>query len=350
MMAAGIANAQPPAPLDLQVLETGTTVDGLNGGAANGEFDGVATKPDGTVHYFVDSISTFDGIFTSAGPAVFASESQLSTNTNFSAGDMDADANNLYVSMFDSTAAKQSIWRIPHTGFGTAAKMVDETGSTSVNLDEVSVDSKNSRLIINYNDSFAPATVENIVYVPLTATLATPTLLVTEAALEAALATITGYADDTLDDINVYDMAVQSDGDIIASQGFSANRQVNGSLLRITDTGTVSVFRTGDQIITAAGGNPALVDIGSVNVYRLQDDRILIHVNAVSGIDEFIAVVSADGTSQIQLVTDAQLTADSSVTVSLVPAGQSICHNGARSAMDGKSGDVAANDDYYFYR
>lgn len=341
---AGGAFAQIPAPLDIQIALNGTAVLPLNGDPDNVEFDGVAVTPSASTVYVFDSVGTFDGIFTSVGPAVFATEAQLSGGgTSASAGDMDADANNIYVGIFDGS--KQRVTRIPHTGFAGAAEMVDSSGILSVNIDEINVDAKNSRLMMNYNDAFGAAA-EDIVHVPLNATSAAPTLLATEAQLETALATIPGYVDDTTDDINVFDMAVQSDGDIIVSHGFSSNRQVNGSLLRITETGAVSVFRTADQIITSAGADPAAVDIGSVNIVRLSDDQILIHVQLSSNnatLDPFMAVVSADGASQVQLATRTQLASDPDASA-IVPAGQSLFR------MDGKGGDMAANDDYYFYR
>ncbi|MGI8907177.1 MAG: hypothetical protein ACR2IE_11880 [Candidatus Sumerlaeaceae bacterium] len=373
MAAAGLAVGQAPAPLNLDIVATGATYDGLNAGGANGEFDGVSVRPDESRYYLFDSISTFDGVFASDGPTVVAKETappagafDLSAGSgSSSAGDMDSDTTNLYISTFNGS--RNIIWRVPHAGpFTSAAEMV--ASASTVNLDEVSVDSKNIRLIMTYNDAFAAVASEDIVQVALTATGATPTVLATETALEAALATVTGYGGDANDDINIYDHTVQSDGDIIASHGFMTSdlatpgRQVMGTLLRITETGTVSVFRTGDAIITAAGGNPATADIGSVNVYTLQDNKILIHVNgATSGTgtliqDEFIAVLSADGTQQTMLATDAQLTADPDVNTTIVPphsgtgAATTIMHNGFRNGMDNKSGDVAADDDYYFYR
>lgn len=338
--------AQPQAPLDLQVALSGAAIDSLNGASTNAEFDGVAVIPNESAFYVMDSIGTMDGIFTPTGPAVFASEAQLSPNTNVSAGDLDANATSLFVSMFDSTAAKQTIWRIPHTGFAGAVNMVDSSGTQTVQMKEIEVDTDNSRLIISYNDAFGAVT-ENIVHVPLTASAATATQLVSEADIEAVLATMTGYTDDTTDDVNVHDMTVQPDGDVIISHGFSSNRQINGSLLRITETGTVSVFRTADQIIASAGALPSSVDIGSVNVESLSDGMILIQVNftSASGIlSPFIAVLSADGTTQYALATEAELMNDASVTPTLMPAGQFLFR------LDGKGGDVAADDDYYFYR
>jgi len=347
-----IVTAQPPAPLDVQIVFRGDAIDSLNGASTSAEFDTIAVTPNEATVYLFDSISTFDGLFsyTASTPAVFASEAQLSANTNASAGDLDADATNLYVSMFDSTAAKQTIWRIPHSGFAGAVSMVDTIGSLTVNMDELEVDDAGSRLIISYNDTFSAAA-EDVVTVPLTATAATPTLIASEATIEAALATITGYVDDTNNDLDLYDLTVQSDGDIIISQGFSSNRQINGSLLRITSAGAVSVFRTADQIITAAGADPNLVDIGSVHVEALSADEILIVVGFTSAsgvLGPFIAVVSADGTTQTALATEAQCTADADIVTAgtgLIPASQFLFR------FDGKSaGDVATDDDFYFFR
>ncbi|MBX7244176.1 MAG: hypothetical protein K1X53_01680 [Candidatus Sumerlaeaceae bacterium] len=344
MAAVPFANAQTTAPLDVLVLKTGTDVDALNGGTnpGNAEFDGVAVIPNESAYFFFDSIGTNDGVFKgdASTTTVYATEAQISANTNASATDMDADASNVYIASFDSTSGKVNMWRSPHASFGTAVNMLDQVSTVAVNIDEIEVDAKNSRLLLSYGDTFAPATPENISYVPLTATAATPTILCTEAALEAQLATVTGYVDDTSDDINMFDMTCRSNGDIIVSQGFSSNRQVNGTLLKITETGTVSVFRTGDQIITAAGGNPAAVDIGSVNVEALSDGKILIHVQFTSSnaaLLPFIAVVSADGASQRSLGTVTELGGDASVVSSgIIPSGQTLFF------MDSKGGDVAA--------
>lgn len=346
LAAAGVATAQPPAPLDLQIPLSGSAVLATTT-ATGGEFDGVAVTPDAATIYLFDSVSQMDGILKYASSTVtaFATEANISGGTG-SAGDLDASATNLYAMIFDSGDARNRLWNIPAAGFGSATEMIDSTGSLTVNLGQIEIDDDNSRLVVAYNDAFGAAT-ENIVTVPLAAVNATPTTLVTETALEAVLATVTGYVDDTSDDVNIFDLTVQNDGDIIFSHGFSSNRQINGSLLRVTDTGTVSVFRTADQIITAAGADPNLVDIGSVNVEALSADEILIHVqfsSATATLDPFIAVVSADGSTQTMLATQTQLAGDTDVTTALVPAAQFLFR------MDGKGGDVAANDDYYFYR
>jgi hypothetical protein len=346
MLLVGASNvsAQLAAPLNVEVVIGGEAVLPLNGDSDNVEFDGVAVAPDESSIYVFDSVSSYDGIFeTASGAAVFATESQLTFGgTSASAGDMDADSSNLYVSVFDGN--KQRISRIPHTGSSGAVEMVDSSGVGSVNIDEVSVDTKNSRLIMSYNDAFGAAA-EDLVYMPLNATNAVPTVLVTESQIEAVLSGINGYVDDAADDLNMFDIAVQSDGDVILSHGFSSNRQINGSLLRVTETGSISVFRSADQIIQSAG-DPASVDIGSVNIVALSDDQILIHVQFSSNnnlLEPFIAVVSADGTTQVKIATQSELASDPDAAA-IVPSGQTLFR------MDGKSGDVAADDDYYFYR
>lgn len=343
VLTAAVATAQPPAPLDLQVALSGSQIDSINGTSTNAEFDGVAVAPNASVFYVFDSIGTFDGIFTSQGPAVFATEAQLSGGGGASAGDMDTDSSgSLYVSTFDGS--RQRIWKIAPTGFTGAVEMV--AAGSAVQLDEIEVDEANNRLFLTYNDAFG-ATAEDVVHVPLNANAATPTVLATEAAIEAALANIPGYGDDTLDDLNITDLTVQNDGDIIIAHGFGSNRQVNGSLLRITPAGAVNVFRTADEIIAAAGVDPSTLDIGSLNVEALSDDQILVHVQFTSSSNvfpPFICVVSANGTSQRMLATESQLRGDSSITSTLVPDGQFLFR------MDGKGGDVAANDDYFFYR
>lgn len=352
MTSAALIGAQPTPPLDLSIVFRGDIIDPVNGGANPGpsEFDTIAVTPDGATVYLFDSIGTFDSIFSVTGgvPTAVTTEALLAAGAG-SAGDLAADATNLYTSVFDG--AKQRIWRIPHVGgFGSAVEMIDTTGGASINMDEIEVDATNSRLVITYNDAFGLAA-EDIVTVPLNATAATPTLLITEANLEAVLATITGYVDDTGDDINSADITVQNDGDIIYSHGFTPNRQVGGSLLRITSLGAASVFRTGDQIITSAGGDPNTIDIGQVYVEALSLDEILILVAASSNtgtFPPFLAVISADGTTQTALATQAQLTGDADIVsagTTLIPGGQFLI------AVDGKSaGQVVANDDFFFFR
>lgn len=277
--------------------------------------------------------------------SVFATEFEASGGTGgASAGDLDVGPDGtLYASIFDGS--RQRIWRIPSTGFSGAVEMT--AAGSSIQLNQIEVDTKNSRLILSYNDAFGAAA-EDLVHVPLNATSATPTVLATEATIEAALATITGYVDDTADDLNVLDMTVQSNGDIIISHGFASNRVINGSLLRVTETGTASVFMTAAAIKTAAGVDPNTVNIGSMMVEALSDDQLLIHVLFTSNsatLEPFIGVVSADGSSMTVLATESELSGDTDiVNASLIPGGQFLFR------MDGKGGDVAANDDYYFFR
>src|SRR5690606_32377347 len=120
MMVTGAATEQLTTRLDVEVVASGNDVLPLNGDAGNVEFDGVAVKPDESVAYVFDSVSSFDGIFAlHTDSAVFATESQLTGGgTSASAGDMDADSNNLYTSVYDGT--RQHILRIPHGGIAGA--------------------------------------------------------------------------------------------------------------------------------------------------------------------------------------------------------------------------------------
>lgn len=346
LFSGSIALAQPTAPLDLEILINGTTITGATSASAI-ELDGVGVSNDGTRVYIFDSTGAFDGLLSWNGTtlSVFATEFEASGGTGgASAGDLDVGPDGtLYASIFDGS--RQRIWRVPSSGWAGAVEMT--AAGSSLQLNQIEVDSKNSRLILSYNDAFGSAA-EDIVHVPLTATSATPTVLATETAIEAVLATITGYTDDTADDLNVLDMTVQSNGDIIISHGFASNRPINGSMLRITETGTISVFMTAAQIKTAAGVNPDDVNIGSMMVEALSDDQILIHVLFTSNaatLAPFIGVVSADGSSMTVLATEPELSLDTDiVNASLIPGGQFLFR------MDGKGGDVAANDDYYFFR
>ncbi|MBI1292280.1 hypothetical protein GC173_13745 [bacterium] len=353
------ASAQLTAPLDLDILFTGSAMSSASGNAAV-EPDTLAVSPDGNTLYLFDSQSGIDQIYSYnlASPPVttgtsFATEADLAGG-NASAGDMTSDANAVYSSNFNGT--KQIIWRIPYAGFGSAVQLVDSTGTVTVNMDEIAVDSKNSRLAISYNDAFSAAT-ENIVTIPLAAVNGTPTTLATETDLETALAGIAGYVDDTADDLNIADMTVQTDGDVIVSHGFSSNRQINGSLLRVTETGTISVFRTADAIITAAGADPGTVDIGSVSVSAIpasagasSQDQIVIFVpfsSATGVLAPFVAVVSADGTSQRQIATDAQLLGHlpSGEATALTNTGTTFFRFDSKSTIA-----LDANGDAYFYR
>ncbi|MDK2970304.1 MAG: hypothetical protein PWP23_59 [Candidatus Sumerlaeota bacterium] len=363
LLASGsLAIAQPAAPLDLEVLFTGTDVNTLVGSPSNSEFDGVAVKADGSVVYLFDSTGTFDGIlsYASGTPAVFATEFQLSPVTNgASANDFDTDAaGNLYANVYTNTSNTQAVWMIPEAGFGGAVAML--SGAALENVDEIEVDDANSRLLMTYSDLFGTVD-ENIVAIPLTASAeTTPTVVVTETAMEAALATLTGYVDDAGDDLNVTDFTVQSDGDIIIAHGFSSNRQINGSILISDSTGSsVSVFISADDLITAAGGTPATDDIGNVGVEALSTDEILVHVPFVTSttvppedaLVGFIGVLSADGSSFTKLATYSEINDDPIAAAPLVPTGESLMENATRHVMDSKNGgDVDGNDDYYFYR
>lgn len=348
--ACSVANAQLSSLLSIEILFDGNDVTPITT-ATGVEFDTIAVTPDGGTVYLFDSVGTFDGLlaFDGTNVSIFATEAQLAAGSA-SAGDLAADDTNLYTSIFDGT--DQRIWRIPHAGgFASAVNMVDETGGNSDNMDEIAIDSKNDRLVISYNDAFEGVT-ENIVHVPLNGTAVAPTLLASETDIEAVLATIPGYEDDdpSRDDLNITDMTVQSDGDVIFAHGFPSTRPINGSLLRVTETGTISVFRTAADIKTAAGVNPADVNIGSVQVAALPNDEILILVSFSSdnaALDPFVAIVSEDGTEQRKVATQSELTSGLTAQEQsdLIFTGQGLFRFDSKASLG-----IDSNGDLYFYR
>ena len=348
LLVAGSLCAQPAAPLDVEVSFLQGDIFATTGGTG-AEFDGYVSTDDGTIQYMFDSNFAFDGIFshTTGAFAVFGTEAQVSGGTgSASAGDLDVDAaGNLYALAFDGSL--NVLWAVPPAGFGSAVSMM--AAGSSVNMDEIAVDRANSRLMVWYSDVFG-ATAEDLVHIPLNANGATPTVLADEATIEAALATHPDYVDDTTNDLDPMDMCVQSDGDVILSHGFTSGNAVNGTLLRVTSAGVASMFMTSADLKTAAGVDPATVNIGNVRVEALSDDQILVHVVFSSDnptLDPFIGVVSADGTTMVKLATVTELGLDADVVAAgtnLIPATFTLFN------MDGKGGGMDASDNYYFYR
>lgn len=347
LLVAGSLHAQLAAQLDLEVLFEGTDAVAVTGGSS-AEFDGFVSTDDGATQYLFDSDGGIDGIlrYTGGTLSVFGTEAQVSGGTGSgSASDLDVDADgNLYALVFDGSI--NVLWAVPPAGFGSAVSMV--AAGSSVNMDEIAVDRKNDRVMIWYSDVFG-AVAEDLAYVPVGANAATPTVLATEATIEVALATHPDYVDDTANDLDPMDMCVLSNGDVILSHGFTSGNAVNGTLLKVTETGIASMFLTSNDLITMAGADPSLVNIGNVRVEALSTDEILVHVVFSSDnaqLAPFIGVLSSDASTLTMVATEADLESDPDISGSstIIPSGLTI-HN-----MDGKGGGVDANDDYYFYR
>lgn len=335
------------AQLDWTVLVPGSAALAI-GTATAVEFDGVATTPDGTTQYMFDSEVNDDHLLKWDGStlSIYATRDDLdnSGTANCSWNSQDMDANGVLYLLCSGTSFQEVLWRVPGPTFASAVSMV-QTPDINEAVD-LAVDLPNSRMIVGYNDINGvpgPAFGEGIGTVPLNATNGTITELVTAAELQTALSALPGYADAVSDEIDIFDLAVQSDGDIIVSHGFGSGRDINGSLLIVNSAGTtINTFCSANQLITFAGVDPSTVNIGNVRVETLSDDKILVQANFSSvnaTLRPFFGVLSADGTSFIYLCNDTTVYADPDLT-SL----------GATSfAMDGKHGGVDSNDNYYFY-
>ncbi|MCB2155655.1 hypothetical protein KQI84_12280 [bacterium] len=346
LLVAGALQAQPASPLDVEVLFLQDAAAAVTGSGGAAEFNGIVSNSAGTTQYIFDSISAMDGIlsYTSGSAAVFATESELSGGASASAGDMAIDAaGNVYCLMYDGTANR--VWQIDPAGFATAATdmVLDSTGD----LGKIAVDEKNSRLMIM--NSFFHAN-HDLQYVALTASGATPTVLATEATLQTALSAHPDYVDATTNAFNPIDIAVQSDGDVIFSQGYSSNQgALGGTLLRVTETGTADILITSNDIITGVGADPNTYGIGNMFIDVLSDDSIIVY-NVFSSDDvnfpNFVAVVAADGSSVTPLTNIDEMALDSDV----VAAGTALIPSGNLFYFDGTPGGVDGNDDFYFTR
>ncbi len=375
LLAAGTAAAQLSAPLDLEILFTGDDVV-ANSAASNTEIDGVVVNSAGTRVYYFNSDGSEDGISVWTGGtnfAVVATETELAAGGGSSSGgdmDVDLDTGTLYAKPF---AGSNRLWAIPEGGPFPGSEMIDSSLMTG--YDEIEFDRKNDRIIGAINDTFDSIPGAEGLFATnagASGQLAFDATIATEATLEALLATLPGYIGDesdastsggrnTNDDIDLYDITIQSDGDIIVSHKFTSNNQLAGTLLRVTEGGTVSEFVSAAQLITWGGGADGTDNIGSVLVEALSLDEILVHVNFVSDnsgapdagtMESFIGVVSADGSSFTMIGTESELLGDTDIVAagtSLIPGGQGL-FDGTVPGMDGKGGDVDGSDNYYFYR
>jgi len=378
-LVAGVATAQVSAPLSFARIANGTDIK-VATLAASVEPDGLAVSPNGQYVYLMDSISAYDGYIVKDGANSFArlaTEAQLYVPIvgapSASANDTGADATHVFINIFTSSSDRCNIFRVPHGTLtanfaANAVRMVNDAGSIA--KVQIAADGKNSRLFLFNTDTFIQTTSEDIFHVPYTANDATPTAFVTETDLENAMRTagaasaLTNASDrDTLDDVNITDATVQTDGDLILAHGFGNSSALltsafSGTLLRVTETGTVSIFRSAANIKTAAGYLPS-VNIGNIGVATMPagiaGGSVLIVVTLTS--DEvnspgFVAVVSGDGATQRLVATRLQLqgalsgaAATGAVTGGTGPGANTLF------AFDAKfTFPVDANGDLYFHR
>ena len=337
------------AALDWTVEVTEAAAIALSGLTA-AEFDGVAVTSNisSTLIYFADSQSGWDAVnrWDGTNLTLFATEEQLdphnvAPNTpNASFYDMTCDKSGVLYLLIGGTGYQEVLWRVPGDDFSNAVLMM---AIPDINeAAEIAVDETNSRLVVAYNDFYGvpgPSFGEGIGYVPLNATNASVTQLASEAELQAVINAIPGS---TSGDIDPYDVTVQSDGTVLVSHGFNSNAEETGSIIKVSAGGGASLFASAATLITAAGADPAVVNIGSVHLHTLSDDRILAHVAFSSNnttLEPFIAAGSPDGSTWQVLATQSQILADPDMA-----AFTSI------GDLDGKHGNVDGNDDYWWHQ
>lgn len=342
---AGIIPVASMAQVDFTILVPGSSFTAINGNA-NTEIDGVASNAAGTIQYIGDSIGTFDGVARWNGSAltVFGTEAQIEAPTSpasVSFADMTCDAaGTLYICYAGNPSFTERIRRIPSDNIANIANMVTTADATEVT--EIAVDETNSRLILGYNDFNNPGGItvsfgEGIGWVALNATDATVNEIASKTELQAALDTVAGGAND----LDIQDVAVQSDGTVLATHGFSSGNNSHGTILKVDPLGNSSVLISGEQLINALGGDGSAVDIGQVELQVLNDDKIFVHIlfsSNTASFDGRIAVGSPDGTNWVTIVTHTQILADSDLSSLTSPIN-----------MDGKHGNIDSNENYYFY-
>ena len=346
MAALAVVPMMTLAAVDFTVEVTGPQMATLSG-LTYAEPDGVApTSNTETVRiYFADSEGGADHVVRWDGSSlsVFATTAQLDAigASNASFNDMTCDSNGVLYIVLAGQGYQEIIWRVPGDNFTNAVQMmadpdVDEAA-------EIAVDETNSRLIVAYNDVFGtpgPAFGEGIGWIALNSTGATVNEVATEAELQAVVDAIPSS---TSGDVDPVDVAVQSDGTVLVSHGFTSTLEENGSILKIAYGGAVSLFASAATLITAGGADPTAVDIGSVHLDVLSDDRVLAHVAFSSNngiLEPFIALGSADGSTWQVLATQSDFLADTDIT------GYPFTDI---SSLDGKHGGVDGNDDYWFH-
>ena len=242
------------AAVDFSVEVTGPQMATLSG-LTYAEPDGVAPTANigSTLIYFVDSEGGADHVVRWDGSSlsVFATTAQLDAvaGTNASFNDMTCDSNGVLYIVLSGQGYQEIIWRVPGDNFTNAVQMmadpdVDEAA-------EIAVDETNTRLIVAYNDVFGtpgPAFGEGIGWIALNSTGATVNEVATEAELQAV---VNAIPSSTSGDVDPVDVAVQSDGTVLVSHGFSSSLEENGSILKIASGGGVTLFASAATLITA---------------------------------------------------------------------------------------------------
>lgn len=270
-------------------------------GDTDTELDGIAPVGDGSVLYTFDSESGIDSLIKSDNGTVtiFKTEAELSSNTSASESDLCADSSgNVYAMIYDSTADETVVYKIASDG-----AMTSMTGTGAIpDYYRIAVDeTTNSRLYLTISSYYNDDDDDNLAYIDLSASGATPTVLADEAAIEAVLGT-TG---------NVIDITVLDNGDIVYSDGYGSN----GHLLLIDDaTGAVSTFASNDTLVQAAGGVVGTDDVGSIYLATLSNGRILAMASYNSNLSGTILMGSADGTEWAVVATEEDIAADSDFT------------------------------------
>ncbi len=335
------------AAVDFSVEVTGPQMAALSG-LTYAEPDGVApTSNTATTRiYFADSEGGADHVVRWDGSSlsVFATTAQLDAVGGAYASfmDMTCDSNGVLYIVLSGQGYQEIIWRVPGDNFTNAVQMMADPDVDEAS--EIAVDETNTRLIVAYSDIFGtpgPAFGEGIGWIALNATNATVNQLATEAELQAV---VNAIPSSTSGDVDPVDVAVQSDGTVLVSHGFTSTLEENGSILKIASGGGVTLFASAATLITAAGADPATIDIGSVHLDVLSDDGVLAHVAFSSDdvtMEPFIALGSADGTSWQVLATESQVLADTDL------AGYPLTDIG--NALDGKHGGIDGNDNYWFH-
>ena len=330
------ATATAPTALDFDIYMPKSAFVALTGNdlgtAGTAEPDGVAVTADSTTLYTFDSVSTavgdqlidWDGVVST----VIASEATIGGGQSVSENDLTIDAaGNVYALLRWNVASvnRTHLVKVPGGNYGAAVEMVDPALLAGAN--RIAVDEKNDRIIIGYTSTFG--TMDDIAFVAMTATNATPTTLVTGAQLSTAL----GLAAAT--DADLSDITVRSDGSIIFAHSFASSTDLAGTLLQITETGSISTFSPSSLLLEAAGYDPGTVNIGNVHLVTLPGDKLLALVPFLTtGSQAFIAIGNAAGTYWNLVATEGQLLADGAIPANTI---ESFIPEGGGFAVDGSN-------------
>jgi hypothetical protein len=310
LFALNTAQAQFPTP-DFEVLITDAEINAATSAGGPSEPNSLATE-DGETIFFGDSQSDNDAVirWQNGTITVYATESELVTaagagGSGASIDDLDTDSSGTLYGKFRHSGGGGNmdfVARIPSPN--TVELLVNDVNG--VGIASIEVDKANDRLIMAFSDNFDPGTAEDIAFVPLGATDATPTVLATEASLAAA----TGDSDIGLDDITV-----QSDGTVLVNNPFPAGSPGpgDGDIIAISPAGAVSLFAEAADLIapTGFGGTPQL---NTFSMDVLPDDRVVIYHSSSTGPGEFFAIGLADGSAWGLLSDEATYLADSDIS------------------------------------